>query len=128
MSEVKVNSHGVNVKIKANILPEKDMRGAGFADNNKKSWYFWRAIQFPKNEKRYRNFDVSFSVTIPKNGDEIRIDVLDENWCQPYDYQHMLENNPNFEPALIVNEQVEKWMEYLQDKGILEGHVKGEYI
>ena len=30
--------------------------------------------------------------------------------------------------ALIVYEQVEELMEYLQSKGVLSGHVKGEYI
>ena len=61
---------------------------------------------------------------------DIRIDVLDEDFCQPYDYdyQSMLHKNPTFEPALIVYEQVEELMEYLQSKGVLSGHVKGEYI
>ena len=30
--------------------------------------------------------------------------------------------------ANIVNEQVEKWMEYLQEQGVLSGHVRGEYV
>ena len=40
----------------------------------------------------------------------------------------ILSKNPNHPCANIVNEQVEKWMEYLQDKGVLSGHVRGEYI
>ena len=40
----------------------------------------------------------------------------------------ILSKNPNHPCASIVNEQVEKWMEYLQDKGVLSGHVRGEYI
>ena len=73
-------------------------------------------------------FDISFSVSIPKDGTDIRIDVLDEDFCQPYDYQKMLENDSKFEPCVIVKEQVEEWMTYLQDKGVLYGHVYGEYI
>lgn len=40
----------------------------------------------------------------------------------------MLDKNPKFEPCLIVKEQVEEWMKYLQDNGVLSGHVYGEYI
>ena len=127
MSDLKLNRHGVNAKIHASILPEEKMQEIGFTDNCKEMWYFLRGIQFPKN-KKYRGFEVSFSVTIPKNGSDIRIDVLDEAFCQPYDYQYMLEKNPNFEPCLIVKEQVEHWMSYLQGRGVLTGHEAGEYI
>lgn len=89
--------------------------------------FFCRSITFPR-EPRYKGFDISFNVSIPKDGSDIRIDVLDEDFCQPYDYQSMLHKNPTFEPALIVYEQVEEFMEYLQSKGALSGHIKGEYI
>ena len=64
----------------------------------------------------------------PKNNSDIQIDVLDEAFCQPYDYQYMLDKNPNFEPALVVKEQVEDWMKYLQNNEVISGHVYGEYI
>ena len=124
---VELNSHGVNKLIKAHILSEEEMRRIGFTDYSKKDWYFCRMIQFPK-EKRYRGIDISFNVHIPKYNSEIRIDVLDEDFCQPYDYQMMLNKNPNFKICLIVKEQVEEWMKYLQDNGVLSGHVYGEYI
>ena len=84
-------------------------------------------LRFPK-KKLYRNFEISFSVTIPKNGDDIRIDVLDEDFCQPYDYQRILHDHPDHKAALIVQNEVEKWMDYLQEKGVLSGHIRGEYI
>ena len=79
-------------------------------------------------KKLYRNFEISFSVTIPKNGDDIRIDVLDEAFCQPYDYQRILHDHPDHKTAFIVQNEVEKWMYYLQEKGVLSGHIRGEYI
>lgn len=128
MEEVKVNEHGVNAKIRATILPDEQMRKIGFTDYSKETWYFLKCIKFQK-EKRYRNFEISFSVSIRKNNsDDLRIDVLDEDFCQPYDYQAMLEKDPKFEPCLIVKEQVEEWMKYLQDSGVLSGHEYGEYI
>ena len=54
---------------------------------------------------------MSFNVTIPKDGSDIEIDVLDDDYCQAYDYQRMLDSNQTFEPALIVKQQVEEWME-----------------
>lgn len=125
---VGVNSNGVNKSIKYNILSDEEMRDIGFTDYAKNTWYFRRMIKFPKDKKRYREFDISFSISIPKDGSDIRIDVLDEDFCQPYDYQYMLDKNPKFEPCLIVKEQVEEWMKYLQDKGVLSGHIYGEYI
>ena len=124
--KVEVNSNCVNAKIKAHILSEKEMREIGFTEYNKE-WHFRRSITFPR-EPRYKGFDIAFNVSIPKDGSDIRIDVLNEDFCQPYDYQSILNKNPTFELALIIYEQVEKWMEYLQSKSVLSGHVKGEYI
>ena len=124
---VEVNSNGVNKLIKYNILSDEEMRDIGFTDYSKDNWYFCRTIKFP-NPKRYRGFDISFNVSIPKDNSDIRIDVLDEDFCQPYDYQYMLDKTPNFEPCLIVKEQVEEWMKYLQGKGVISGHMYGEYI
>lgn len=133
---VELNSHGVNKLIKATILSDEKMREIGFhknyyegTDHEKYSpyWYFNRMIQFPK-EKKYRGFEVSFNVHIPKDGSDISIDILDDAFCQPYDYQYMLDKTPSFKTALIVKEQVEEWMKYLQDNGVLSGHAYGEYI
>lgn len=113
--------------VKYNILSDERMREIGFTDHSKDRWYFCRLIKFP-NIRRYRGFEISFNVSIPKDNSAIQIDVLDEAFCQPYDYQHMLYKDPTFEPCLIVKEQVEEWMKYLQDNGVLSGHVYGEYI
>lgn len=123
--EVELNSHGVNAKIISHILSNEEMEEIGFIDCGNK-WYFCRGLYFP--QKKYKWTEISFSVSIPKDISDIRIDVLDDDFCQPYDYQSILNKDPNFELALIVLEQVEKWMEYLQFKGVLSGHVKGEYI
>ena len=121
--KVELNSNCVNAKIKAHILSDEEMREIDFTDYSKDRWFFCRSIQFP-----YIGFDISFNVSIPKDNSDIRIDILDEDFCQPYDYQSMLHKNPTFKPALIVYEQVEEWMDYLQSKGVLSGHIKGEYI
>lgn len=127
MKEIKLNLHGVNAAIQGHIVSEERMRELGFTDYAKDRWYFSKKIQFPKN-KNWKYIDITFNVTIPKDGSDIAIDVLDENFLQPYDYQHILNDNPNHPCAKIVSEQVEKWMEYLQDNGVLSGHIRGQYI
>lgn len=125
MSNIETNSHGVNKLIKATILSDEEMREIGFTDFAKNRWYFGKNIKFPKS--RFQP-DISFDVTIPKDGSDINIEVIDEDFGQPYDYQYILEKTPNFEPCLVIKEQVEDWMTYLQNKGVLSGHVYGEYI
>lgn len=120
MEDIKVNKNGVNACIKAMILPEAKMREIGFTDHCKDRWYFCRMLK--------SGSELSFNVAIPKNGDDIRIDILDEDFCQPYDYQYMLERNPKFHVALAVREEVEYWMDYLQRMGVLSGHEKYAYI
>ncbi len=134
MEQVKLNLNGVNANIKAHILNEQDMRKIGFTYHSKDDWYFCKKLKFPK-KKKYRGLDITFNVSIPKNGSDISIDILDEDFLQPYDYQSMLIINKDsfFVPslillALITRKQVEKWMSYLQEKGVLSGHIEGEYI
>ena len=133
---VEVNSHGVNKAITYNILSAEKMKEVGFHKNYYEGtdhetpapyWYFIRGIQFPK-EKRWRNVDISFQVNIPKDGSDLDIMVLDMDFCQPYDYQYILNKNPKNECAQIVKDGVERWMAYLQENSVLSGHVYGEYI
>lgn len=128
--KVELNSHGVNAKIKAHIFDDAKMREFGFTDYAKDRWYFCRGINFKgvKKKRDLNNIDISFSVTIPKDGSDIWIDILDEDFCQPYDYQDILKKHQEHKIANIVKEQVEYWMEKLQEEGVLEGHVRGEYI
>ena len=133
---IELNSHGVNKAIKATILSDERMKEIGFhknyyegTDHEKYSpyWYFCRGIRFPK-EKRWRGVEISFQVNIPKDNSDLNIMILDDDFCQPYDYQYILSRNPKNECAKIVKEDVEKWMTYLQENGVLSGHSYGEYI
>lgn len=127
---VETNSNGVNKKIKANIFSDEKMRELGFTDYAKDRWYFNRLL---RPSKKSKGFEISFSISIPKDGSDIRIDVLDEAFCQPYDYQAMIINSREKktkanETCLKVFDWVEELMKELADKGVLEGHVYGEYI
>lgn len=116
---MELNRHDVNVCIKAHLLPEEQMRNAGFTDWRKDYWYFCRDL----------GHDISFNVTINKRDiEDLYIVVIDEEFCQPYNYQYYLQCSPDFEFAIKIKDEVEYLMEMLQGKGILSGHIKGEYI
>lgn len=60
--------------------------------------------------------------------DTVIIDVIDEQFLQPFDYQWMLRNNPESEAALVVHSKVQATMKRLSDAGIIEGWVANDYI
>jgi hypothetical protein len=118
-TEIKTNKYGTNEAIKVHLKPDNEMRKLGFTDYCEGYWYYHKDL----------NCDISFGLTVNKNdSSDMRIDVLDENFCQPYDYQYFLENNPNFKVALEIQGKVEAIMFKLKEAGILSGHEYGEYI
>lgn len=120
-NEILLNSYGVNAAIGYNILSDDEMRQIGFTDYNVDRWYYCKCVS--------DDGETTFNVTIDKQGiDNLRIDVLDEQFCQPYDYQHILNSGSSNAYAEAVCEAVENEMDKLQAAGILFGHVRGEYI
>lgn len=146
MNESKVNSNGTNVAIKYHILSDEKMRALGFWDGwNHEFTYWFRGVCVLKNPTRYSTYDLkriqknpnyvpchkdlSFCVRVPKNGtDDLDINIIDDDWGQPYDWQRYLRKDTIPFTALDCKEFVEKQMDLLQDAGVLEGHKYGEYI
>lgn len=116
-----VNKNGLNTKIKVNLLHENKMRNLGFTDHRNGYWCYTEGV----------TEDITLSIVINKsNPDDFRIDVLEDDYCQPYDYQRLLsqESYKINQLALKVYNKVEETMERLSEEGIISGHVKGEYI
>ena len=121
-TKVNLTKNHNNANIKVNVLPDDKMREIGFTDFNPKSWYFCRLGVGGLD-------DISFSISIPKdNPSDWCIDILDENFLQPYDYQAMIERKTDNDIPYRVQKDVEHWMEYLKESGIISGHEYGEYI
>ena len=117
-----LNKNHNNAAIQVHILPDNKMREIGFTDYNPTTWYFCKYGMGGLD-------DISFSLSVKKNDEtDWRIDVLDENFLQPYDYQAMLERNTTNPIPHKVKEDVEYWMQHLTDKGVISGHNYGEYI
>ena len=125
--KMKTNFHTDNNKFQYHILSDEKMKEIGFdknfyegTDHEEYSpyWWFTKLIQFPK-EKMWENVEIELEIRIPKDGSDLDIRVLDSDFCQLYDYQRILKTTPDHKCANIVKEQVDKWIKYLQDNGVL---------
>lgn len=65
---------------------------------------------------------------IAKDGSDWVIDVLDEYFLQPYDYQGLLERNPDNGYARAVADECERQYRLLTEAGILTGWHEGMYV
>lgn len=118
MNSIQLNKHGNNAAIQYHILAEDKMKRAGFRKTSG-GWYFFKPL-----DKRSR---ISYNVSITLNGDG-RIDILDEDFCQPYDYEYILERIPNFSFAQMIKAGAVYYTMLLQQRGILSGYTYGDYI
>ena len=120
---VEINEHGNNAAIKVHILDDATMKLNGFRrciTDKENWWYFCKQV--------YK--DITFNMTIYDSGDW-QIDILDECFCQPYDYQYMLEkysNDINTRVLEIVKKNVDEIMDSFVHKGIISGWEVGDYI
>ena len=118
---VEINEHGNNAAIKVHILDDATMGLNGFKwipeDRFSGHWYFCNPV--------YE--DITFNFTIYSE-DDWRIDILDEWFCQPYDYQAMYESGDYRPIVLTVMENVNEIMDSFVHKGIISGWKVGDYI
>lgn len=115
---VKLDAKGLNAAIGSNLLPEVKMRELGFTDHSGSNWYFVQRVAD----------DITFNLTIPKDGGRLSIEVLDEDFGQHYDYQAILKRSPKLQYALNVKGGVELLMGRFVAQGVLTGWKKGMYI
>ena len=117
---VEINEHGNNAAIKVHILDEATMKRNGFRrfiSGEDNWWYFCNPV--------YK--DITFNMTIYDRGDW-KIDILDEYFLQPYDYQDMYEQG-NYRPVVLtVMKNVNEIMDSFVHKGIISDWEVGDYI
>lgn len=117
MGELILTRHGNNANIKIHILSDDEMVKAGFGKTCSGDWY--KCVDI--------GCEISFNVTIYMDGDW-RIDVLDEDFLQPYDYQALLEQDPHLGFAKKVKLIVDGEMGKLIKAGIVSGWKVGDYL
>lgn len=115
---INLTKHGNNANIHVKMLSDYMMRYLGFTDHVSHRWYLCKQI----------DTGITFNMSIEKDGSDWSIDVLDEDILQPYDYQHLLEENPKHSFALRVKQRVDDYMIQLINVGIISNWSVGDYI
>lgn len=118
MKNVTLDARGLNAAIGSNLLAEPAMRELGFTDHLPTQWYYSAQVAS----------SISFTVSIPKDGSRLSVEVLDMDFGQHYDYQSILKRHPNLSFALQVKNAVEGQMEKLSNAGVITGYTRGMYI
>lgn len=118
--DVLINKSGQNANIRVSPnLEGKTLLDFGFARTSVSKYYMMSKL----------TSDISFNIEIDIETNNISIEVLDEDFLQPYDYQIILKNlNSIPKIAKIVHHKVQKIMKELMDSRIIEGYVENDYI
>lgn len=94
--------------MKVNVLKAKQMRDIGFTDYFTPNWYFGKRI--------CEKYPVTIIFSINKKTKNCKIDILDENFLQPYPYEKDKE----------IYNNAQKWVDYMIECGIFSK--EGKYI
>jgi|GEM_PF-5299779 len=106
------------IKINPNQTVESLMK-YGFSNHHEPTLYFCRILID----------EISFGISIDKKSLEVtNIDVLDEDFLQPYDYQSILMKDANHKYARMVFDKVDVVLNKLQNDGVIEGYTRGMYV
>lgn len=117
--ELRKNGTSKNIQTKEGLTVQK-LLDYGFTNHHDPTYYYCRMV----------GDEISFNVSIDKKTlkENVKIDVLDEDFCQPFDYQRMILEGKVTPLVSSVYERVEEEMAKLQEAGILIGHIRGNYI
>lgn len=120
ISKNELNKNGINKKIKVcESVTLNQLIKAGFTNHYEPRLYFSRDL----------GNGISFNLTIKKNTLQLEtLDVLNEAFLQPFDYQQLIMSGNVTPLALKIFDKVDKIMNELQDQNIIEGYQRGMYI
>ena len=99
--DVPLNNRGLNANLRAKPVPDQTMLDNGFRWVNDERWCYYEDL----------GYNVSLNITVSTEG--LSIDVLDDNFCQPYDYQAILRKNPESKVALEIHRKVQAIMKHM---------------
>ena len=115
-ANVPLDERGQNANIKFKVLDIGSMEECGFRHTYGK-WVYCLGI----------TNDISLNIQISDN--EVgTIDILDDQWLQPYDFQGMIMSKKINPTVRLVQKRVYSVMANLMEKGIIGGWNEGDYI
>ena len=116
--DVPLDERGQNANIKFHVLDKETMNSYGFGYTYER-WLFNVGL----------TDTISMNIAISDDGEGL-IDILDDDFLQPYDFQSVIINNGNNAPTIakITQKKVYEIMEGLVYSGIISGWNVGDYI
>ena len=115
--KVELDERGQNKNIKFHIVNEDIMKACGF--------------NFTSDFQIYCETidEISITIKIPEN-DKGESDVIDLNFCQPYDFQLMIMKSKNKAPkfAILIQNELYQILDSCKTFGIIDGWEWGDYI
>lgn len=114
----KQTKHHNNADIQVHVLDDRSMRRLRFTDNILDEWYYCHIL----------DGSISFNMRIKKDGSDWRIDVLDEDYLQPYDYQCSIMLGRPTAYARKIKKLVDDQMLRLIAHGVISNWEIGNYI
>lgn len=118
IKETEVDENGQNKNLRFHIIDTHLMESVGF----KHTYNFWIL---------YDSVDEDITINIKITDNEVgTIDILDDNFCQPYDFQKMIYDLGDNAPftAIKVQHKLYTILDSMKTFGILEGWEWGDYI
>lgn len=107
-----------NANIKPATSDPQKLIKYGFTNRVKSKFYYTRQLIST----------ISLDITIIPKNNSIQIDIFDNVFLQPYDYQKMLQYDSHPKIAEKVHELVQVEMKKLINTGIITGYTPGDYI
>jgi hypothetical protein len=125
--QVHLDENGLNKRIRFHVRDDATMEKAGFHLING-VWSFSRTFKIRKDEHDRHPLELCLWIRYDVASGKLRIDMLDDDFCQPYDWQRMLADGSTNPYALKSRDVIENAMAELTRAKIISGHLRGEYI
>lgn len=117
--ELRDNGTTLNIQIGKGSTPDS-LLSFGFRKINDDRFVYTRDL----------GCDICFYISINAlDLNDLKIDVIDDDFGQPYDYQlYIMDSEKPGRFVSAIYEKVEAELKNLQDAGIIQGHVRGNYV
>jgi hypothetical protein len=118
IKETEVDENGQNKNLRFHIIDSHLMESVGF----RHIYNFWILCD---------SVDEDITINIKITDNEVgTIDILDDNFCQPYDFQKMIYDLGDNAPftAIKVQHKLYTILDSMKTFGILEGWEWGDYV
>lgn len=115
-----LDSNGLNTALKFNTENPDALRICGFQRSDTyHMWILYKAV----------SDSIGINIRLYDDGRK-EVDVLDEDFCQPYDFQYPIMNDINNVPYMAKKTQavLYKILSCMKENGVLEGWSVGDYV